>query len=172
MDTTTNRQVWVEDIQPVENLCFEHVESAYVNVVVIRLTLVYILLMACALLIPVLWDAWPAAIAVECALAVAFGVNVALARRIFAFKGYALRQRDISYRSGLFFPSVTTIPFGKIQQVSVRMNLVSRLFGLYYVDVVNGSQAAMNQLTIPGLTRENAERLKSLLINKADCDND
>ena len=167
MNTITNRQIWSGDIQPIENLCFEHVESNYLKVVVIRITIVYVLLMGTALLIPLLCDNWLLLAGVEGALAAAFAVNVALVR-----KGYALRNRDISYRSGIFFTTVTTIPFCKIQQVSIRMNLVSRIFGLYYVDVINGSQSAMNQLTIPGLTHEKAERLKSLLINKADCDND
>lgn len=172
MNGMTNRQVWSDDIQPVENLGFEHVERSYVKVVVIRIILVYILLMACALLIPLIWEKWLPALIVEGVLAVAFAVNVALTRRIYDFKGYALRERDISYRTGIFFTSETTIPYSRIQQVSIRMNLVSRLFKLYYVDVVNGSQSAVNQFTIPGLTLERVTRLKSLLINKADCDND
>lgn len=172
MNRMTNRQVWCDDIQPIENLCFEPVERSYMNVVVIRIIIVYILLMACALLIPLMWEQWLPMLIVDCVLAVAFVVNVALAHKIYNFKGYALRERDISYRTGIFFTSVTTIPFSKIQQVSLRMNLVSRIFKLYYVDVVNGSQSASNRLTIPGLTLEKAERLKSLLINKADCDND
>ena len=85
---------------------------------------------------------------------------------------FALRNKDISYRSGIFFESVTTIPFSKIQQVSTRMNLVSRLFSLYYVDVINGSQDAMSRLTIPGLSAEKAEQLKSLLINNTRCGNE
>lgn len=71
-----------------------------------------------------------------------------------------------------FFESVTTIPFNKIQQVSTRMNLVSRFFSLYYVDVINGSQDAMSRLTIPGLSAEKAEQLKSLLINNSRCGNE
>lgn len=111
-------------------------------------------------------------VATECLLAAAFAVNAALVRKIYDFKGFALRNKDISYRSGIFFESVTTIPFNKIQQVSTRMNLVSRFFSLYYVDVINGSQDAMSRLTIPGLSAEKAEQLKSLLINNSRCGNE
>lgn len=52
------------------------------------------------------------------------------------------------------------------------MNLVSRFFSLYYVDVTNGSQDAMSRLTIPGLSAEKAEQLKSLLINNSRCGNE
>lgn len=172
MNTIINRQIRTMDIQPIEELCFEHVESSYLKVVAIRITIVYLLLIASALLIVPLWDNIILLIGLECAFAAAYAVNVAHARKIYNFKGYALRDRDISYRSGIYFTKVTTVPFCKIQQVSIRMNLVSRIFGLYYVDVINGSQSTMNQLTIPGLTLEKAERLKSLLINKADCEND
>lgn len=168
MNDTTARPMCGPDNAPVDNLSFEGVERRYVNVFVVRLTLVYILLIACMLLIPLVWDVWWPAIVGAAVLAAAYAVNVALARRIYDFKGYALRPADISYRTGIFFTSIVTIPFSKIQQVSIRMNPVSRMFGLCYVDVVNGSQAAMNRLSIPGLTPERAERLKSLLINHAD----
>lgn len=169
-----NRQVWSEDIQPIEDLRFEHIESHYIKVIIIRIVLTYFILMAIALLIPVFVTNHGLVIlaTVETVLAVACAINVALTRKIYFFKGYALRDKDISYRSGIFFESVTTIPYSKIQQVSIRMNPVSRIFKLYYVDVINGSQDVMNSVTIPGLSHEKAERLKSLLINNADRDND
>lgn len=168
-----NRQVWPEDIQPIEDLRFEHIESPYIKVIIIRIVLIYFMLMVTALLIPIFVDhGIVMLVSVETVLAVALAINVALTRKIYFFKGYALRDKDISYRSGIFFESVTTIPYSKIQQVSIRMNPVSRIFKLYYVDVINGSQAVMNSVTIPGLSLEKADRLKSLLINNADRDND
>lgn len=168
-----NRQVWPEDIQPIEDLRFEHIESPYIKVIIIRIVLIYFMLMVTALLIPIFVDhGIVMLVSVETVLAVALAINVALTRKIYFFKGYALRDKDISYRSGIFFESVTTIPYSKIQQVCIRMNPVSRIFKLYYVDVINGSQAVMNSVTIPGLSLEKAERLKSLLINNADRDND
>ena len=76
-----------------------------------------------------------------------------------------IREHDITYRSGIIFPSVTTVPFCKIQQVSIRQNPVSRLFGLYSVAVVNGAQL-MTETAIPGLTRERAEEIKAFLIER------
>ena len=80
--------------------------------------------------------------------------------------GFALREHDITWRSGIIFPSVTTIPFCKIQQVSIRQNPVSRLFGLYSVHIVNGAQM-MADTVIPGLAREKADEVKELLIERA-----
>lgn len=169
-----NRQVWLDDTQPIESLSFEPIENRYVKVIIARIVLIYALLMACALFILLIEVDYADIILIvaECLLAVAFIVNVAMAKKIFRFRGYALRNKDISYRSGIFFPTVATVPYSKIQQVNVRMNPISRLFRLYYVDVINGSQNAMNEITIPGLSREKAEQMKSLLINNTACDND
>lgn len=169
-----NRQIWLNDIEPVEALGFEKIESRYIKVIMARLVIIYFILMGCALFILMLDTPYDAVllVATECLLATAFAANAALVRKIYDFKGFALRNKDISYRSGIFFESVTTIPFNKIQQVSTRMNLVSRLFSLYYVDVINGSQDAMSRLTIPGLSAEKAEQLKSLLINNSRCGNE
>lgn len=169
-----NRQIWPDDIQPVEDLTFVPLDGTYVKVLMARISLIYILLMACALMILLFAESnggW-ILLGVECVLAIAFAANMALARKIYYIRGYALRDKDISYRCGLFFTTVTTIPFSKIQQVSIRMNPVSRIFGLSYLDIINGSQAISNRITIPGLPREQAERIKSKLINKADCGND
>lgn len=168
-----NRQIWPDEIQPVECLTFERVDQTYIKVLTSRIVLVYIILMCCAL-IPFLADFYQGwtLIIVEGLLAAILATNVLLVRKIYDIKGYALRDMDVSYRSGLFFTSVTTIPYNKVQQVSVRMNPISRIFGLYYLDIINGSQAAMNQITIPGLTKEKADQLKSLLISNTDSANE
>lgn len=170
----TNRQVWSDDIQPIESLVFQPVEKSYVKVVVIRIALVYIILMACAclMLLSDMSHVVIVLIAAECVLGLVFAANAVMARKIYRFKGYALRDKDITYRSGIFFTSVTTIPFSKIQQVSIRMNPVSRIFNLYYVDVTSGAQGVTNSVSIPGLTRKKAEEIKSLLINNVCRDND
>lgn len=168
-----NRQIWPDKIQPVECLTFERVDQTYIKVLTARIFLVYIILMSCALIpfFAELYQGWTLII-LEGLLAATLATNVLLVRKIYDIKGYALRDMDVSYRSGIFFTSVTTIPFNKVQQVSVRMNPISRIFGLYYLDIVNGSQAVINQITIPGLTKEKAEQLKSLLIKNTDSDNE
>lgn len=169
-----NRQIWPDEIQPIEGLAFVPLENAYVKVLTARIILVYVVFMACAVIVPILADlpfGWIVP-AIEGVLALALAANAVLARKMYSMRGYALRDKDISYRRGLFFTTVTTVPYSKIQQVSLRTNPISRFFGLYYVDVVNGSQATMNSITIPGLTLEKAEQMKSLLMNKADCDNE
>ena len=102
----------------------------------------------------------------ESLLALTALINLMLIPKACAFMGFALREHDITWRTGIIFPSVTTIPFCKIQQVSIRQNPVSRLFGLYSVHIVNGAQM-MADTVIPGLAREKADEVKELLIERA-----
>lgn len=168
----TNSPSLCDDILPYNKLRFEPVDKNYIKVVYVRLLLVYVILMACALFILLIEaESMPLMlIGAELVLAAAFVANMAFVRKIYSFKGYRLSEKDISYRSGIFFPKVTTIPFCKIQQVSVRRNPVTSIFGLYYIDVINGSQSITSQMTIPGLSREKAEELKSLILANTSCD--
>lgn len=170
----TNRQLLPEDIQPLETLNFEALDKRYIKVVITRIVSVYILLIACVALLPLLETGigWGIIIIIESILVIAFAINLALTRKIYNIKGYVLREKDITYRKGIFFTSVTTIPFSKIQQVIIRTNPVSRMLKLYYLDVVNGSQGVSNRISIPGLSYEKAEKIKSLLIINTECDDD
>lgn len=162
-----NRQIWPDDVQPVEDLEFQPVEPIYTRVLTARIILSYIIFMGLAFIILAFEESyrWWILLGVEAILVIALVINLVLVHKIYDFKGYALRDKDISYRSGIFFTSVKTVPFSKIQQVSVRTNPIARMFGLSYLDIVNGSQSSVNQITIPGLTSDDAERIKALLIN-------
>lgn len=166
----TNRQVWLEEIQPVETLRFERVEPRYIKLIVSRIIISYLILMALAFLFPVLEadHAWTLLAVTDAVLAAAMAVNLLLARKIYDVRGYALRDKDISYRSGIFFNSVRTMPLGKIQQVSIRRNPLGRIFDLYSVDIIDGSQGTSDTISIPGLSLENAEKMKSFLLGEKD----
>ena len=66
--------------------------------------------------------------------------------------------------------SVITIPFCKIQQVSIRQNPITRIFGLYAIDIVNGAQM-LEATSIPGLTEEKANDIKALIIESIRNEN-
>lgn len=107
----TNSPSLCDDILPYNKLRFEPVDKNYIKVVYVRLLLVYVILMACALFILLIEaESMPLMlIGAELVLAAAFVANMAFVRKIYSFKGYRLSEKDISYRSGIFFPKVTTI---------------------------------------------------------------
>lgn len=159
-----NRQIGLEEVDRVEELIFEHPDKKYIKVKFVGVALGYVALMLLSLFI-LLTDYVYAFVAAECVITVACAINLAIVPRACRYKGFALRQLDISYRSGVIFPTIVTIPYSKIQQVSIKQTPVSRLFGLYSVEVVNGAQA-ISSINIPGLTKDKATRVKTFVMEK------
>lgn len=77
----------------------------------------------------------------------------------FAVKGYALRENDVSYKAGLFFYSMTSVPFNRVQHIEVYQSPLARLFDLGEVKIYTAGGSS-SDISIPGLTVEDAHRLK------------
>lgn len=79
--------------------------------------------------------------------------------RGFKIKGYAIRQKDISYKSGLIFFSMTSVPFNRIQHVEVSQGPIGRLFDLATVKVYTAG-GSTSDLRVGGLLKGEAHRLR------------
>ena len=93
----TNSPSLCDDILPYNKLRFEPVDKNYIKVVYVRLLLVYVILMACALFILLIEaESMPLMlIGAELVLAAAFVANMAFVRKIYSFKGYFLQIRNL-----------------------------------------------------------------------------
>ncbi len=79
--------------------------------------------------------------------------------RGFKIKGYALRENDISYKSGLLFFSMTSIPLNRLQHCEVSQGPLGRLFELASVRIYTAG-GSTSDLSIGGLKKEAAHRLR------------
>lgn len=77
-------------------------------------------------------------------------------------RGYALRQRDITAKSGWIFRNVTTVPFNRIQHVETKEGVIERLFGLSTLQVFTAGGSA-SDLAVPGLPADTAIRIKEFI---------
>jgi membrane protein YdbS with pleckstrin-like domain len=76
---------------------------------------------------------------------------------------YQLRERDLSLRSGAFRHRVETIPFSRIQHVSVGRGVIERTLGLATLQV----SSAGPDFSVPGLTPTDAELIKAAIAARA-----
>lgn len=166
----TNLKLDPEMITPISEINFEHLDEKYKRVQVIGIALSYLFLMGLSLFLLLTDNIWWC-ISFEIALAIALAINLSIISRAYQIKGYALREQDITYRSGLFFTKTITIPFSRIQQVTIKQNPISKICQLYAVEIVNGAQGFLS-LNIPGLTESTAKQIKNLLTDKLRRDND
>ena len=71
----------------------------------------------------------------------------------------------MSYRSGLFFYKLTTIPFNRIQHVEVSQNMVEKAIGLASVKIFTAG-GSVSDLSIPGLLPDKAHQIESFLLSE------
>lgn len=83
--------------------------------------------------------------------------------------GYALREKDILYRRGFLFNSVTIIPFNRIQHVSVSRDVLDKFLEISSVQVFTAGGSG-SDISIPGLKPGEALQLKEALAVKLSVD--
>jgi len=77
--------------------------------------------------------------------------------------GYAVREKDITFKSGWLWRSVTTVPFNRVQHCDLKQGMLDRRFGLSKLTIYTaGGQST--DLMIPGLLPETAEKLKTYIL--------
>ena len=79
----------------------------------------------------------------------------------FPRKGYAVRDRDITYRSGWFSRTTLVIPFGQVQHIELAQGPLARMFGLKHLKLFTAGGSG--NLRIAGIEEEAAEVLRSVL---------
>lgn len=78
--------------------------------------------------------------------------------------GYALREHDISYRSGIFIKTVKIIPFKQVQHVDIKESALSRIFGLSSLEL--HTAGAGEGLKIPGIKRSQVSFIQEYISQK------
>lgn len=81
---------------------------------------------------------------------------------------YQLREHDLSLRSGVITHRVESLPFSRVQHVNVNRGPIERSLGLATLQV----STAGPDISIPGLTQADAERIKLLVTERADVVDD
>lgn len=81
-------------------------------------------------------------------------------------KAYAVRERDVLYRTGVFWRSLAAVPFNRIQHVETESTPLDRRFRLATLKLYTAGGTA-GDLKIHGLPAEVAERLRVFVLERA-----
>ncbi|MGL4582442.1 MAG: PH domain-containing protein [Flavobacterium sp.] len=168
----TNDQIIVSNLPTVSNVNYQHLHEKYNYVVGIRLVIISVILIA-LFLSPYVLQVITNELPIDSTLLLLVGiVGVVLAGLISVItwigirqKGYALREQDIIYKTGLISRSQTVIPFNRVQHVGVYESFLLRLFNLCTVEFFTAG-GALGDLKISGISKEEGERLKEYVIQK------
>ncbi len=90
-----------------------------------------------------------------------------LYRASFKKRGFALREKDILYKSGIIAETTTIIPLNRIQHVALEEGLFSRMYGLATLQLFTaGGQSG--HMHIAGIAVEKARIIKEALVKRLD----
>jgi membrane protein YdbS with pleckstrin-like domain len=132
------------------------VQSALVLLVVaVPLTLLTIATDIPALPATIIWSQWLTVLVVS------------LVWPVIAFpkRGYVVRDKDMLFRKGIIWRSVTAIPFNRIQHVETSNTPLDRRFGLATLQLFTAGGSS-GDLKIDGLATSVAEQLRIYVLRK------
>lgn len=167
----SNPQVSLESLPTIKEVNWTRLEANYLKVQLIGICLTYTIILGVFWLTTGLRPKVPFgfSLAVSGVLLFLMIFNLVVARLGFKIKGYAVRQHDLMFRTGLLFRKSTVIPYNRMQHSEIQQGLIDRQFGLSRLAIftAGGSQS---DLVIPGLTHESAEAIRSFVSGKVSGD--
>ena len=169
-----NDEVRLNELPVIENTYFHPLERSYRSILILSAVLTWCAVVLAAWLItpsvglPVLVSL---RLTLALMLAAVFSglAHLVLIALGFRLKGYAVRDRDITYKTGLLMRRQTSIPYSRIQHVEVRQGILERYFKLGKLNIYTaGGQSS--DLSIPGLRNEDAQNLKAFILRTMESD--
>jgi uncharacterized protein len=83
----------------------------------------------------------------------------------FKRKAYAVREKDVIYRTGWIFQKLHIIPFNRVQHCVVQSGPIDRKFGLAGISIYTAA-SNIHDISIKGLKPDDAELLKTFIIQQ------
>lgn len=166
MEEFTNSTVSFDSLPKFESVPFQPLNKNYLNVVYISNAIFSVVLAIGLTLLIIFNDFVRENVIIWVSILVGFiALLFWLSNVSFRKKGYALREKDILFRKGILSTTTTVIPFNRIQHVALHEGVFSRMYQLSELQVYTAGGSS-SDLHIPGLQKEEAESIKSFLLNK------
>ena len=166
-----NDQVWLTDIPKSEPIEFTNLLPKYKRLLNIQWAMFFALLFIGQVIayfnfekIELVW------------FGVAFALWLVFLLTKFSFiqlgfpnKGYAIRQKDLHYRTGYLTHKTISVPFNRIQHVEIRQGFISKMFDLAILKIYTAGNSA-HDLSLKGISLERAEEIKQVVTSKVTQD--
>jgi uncharacterized protein len=168
--TFSNQQIYMDDLPTIEDLKYEPLDPRYKVVSTIVVTIIFVIIAAIyfglGFVIERLW-ALPLILIFIIICVFLGGVWIALIYKSFKYTGYALREKDIVYTSGILFRHTAIVPFNRIQHCELSQGPLDRMYGLASLSM---NTAGQSEIELDGITYDKAIKLKNYLTQKIAMD--
>lgn len=163
-----NIQIDIDQLPKQAHIDFSPLERNYMFVHLITVLLFWSLAFLLVIFSPIIFEfELPGILKTTLPIAIVILAIVSFVLSYFGFrkKGYAIRDKDILYKRGLVWRSVTTIPFSRVQHCEVKEGPIERIFGLSSLHIYTAGGSS-SDIDIPGLLPSRAQDVKSFVLQK------
>ena len=168
MEFFSNSQVDAALLPKAEDISFQPVEQSYWKVLKWSWMIAWVIILITGV---ILFVVIPELRKVRAALLIIIPLLIIcissfwLMKKSFAQKAYALREKDLLYKSGWVIQRISITPFSRIQHCSVSSGVLARTQGLASLSVFTaGTEGA--DVKIPGLKIDKANEIRDFVLNK------
>jgi len=168
MNEFTNNPIDINQLPKFEEVQLKGLHPKYVTVLLFNFSLLLILvIVGFSTLFYFNQDAFSNIIwmAIVVGLVLFLAGLVVFSKFSFQKKGYAFREHDAIYKSGLISETTTIIPFNRVQHVAMHQGFISRKLGLASIELFTAGGSS-SDLEIPGLLLADAQLIKNLVSQK------
>ena len=162
----TNDVINTASLPRFEEAVLTALQPAYKKIMLINVTIAYIIIGMATGVVLYFFDEtrafWLIALVVYLLL---IAVSVLLVNISFKNRGFAFRNHDVIYKSGVLASSTIVVPYNRVQHVALHEGILSRKYGLAAIEVFTAG-GDTSDLKISGIEKDEAEKIKQLLVGK------
>lgn len=161
-----NSYISVDNLPSIVTSDYQPIQKSYLTVLLIRRALLFITILLAGVYSFVFGVVDQVLIiAMSVSILLLFALIILFAYQQVRHQGYLLRQKDISYKKGWINQSFTSVPFNRVQHVEVTQGVIERKLHLATLKVYTAGGSS-SDLQIPGITKTQAEKMKSFLLDQ------
>jgi hypothetical protein len=168
MENFTNSILLPDNLPEIAPEDFTPLNKRYLKIIFIRIAIFAFVLAAGLISFLILAEEKPPALILAVlitGIAVLIIYSAVISVLGFPKKGYLLRERDISYKTGIIYYKQISVTFNRIQHVEVSQGILGKIFHLSTVKIYTAGGNA-SDLYIPGLNVSDAQKLKAFISEK------
>jgi membrane protein YdbS with pleckstrin-like domain len=166
MEHFTNNTIDIAQLPRFEAVVFQKLQPDYWKVLMINRVIIFTILAVAVgfavyfineirIFVPFLWGGYSILVV----------LSFVILRLSFLKKGFAFREHDVLFKSGIIATNTIIIPYNRVQHVALHEGWLSRYFGLAQVEIFTAGGNS-SDIEIPGIEKEQAEKIKQLLMGK------
>ena len=170
----SNNIIPLSNLPKFEDTTLNPLQKDYFKVMIIQYLLVYLFILA-GIFISFFFD--KTLFVKNFIVTIAFvyfllmGLHYVYLKKSFEKRGFALREHDVIFKSGLLSESTVVITNNRVQHVALHQGLLSRFFGLASIELFTAGGSS-SDLKINGLLYKDAKKIKESVSFKITESND